>query len=108
MISAASVRREGLLRHVEHMKERLDAIAKRRRVPDPLQTSEALQDLFTCFKTRLISYGGSNEERSEARTRLFSMQLALEQPTLFFLRCPQALVGRTGCRIWLERWKMIC
>ncbi|ETP12964.1 hypothetical protein F441_11766 [Phytophthora nicotianae CJ01A1] len=88
--SAASVDRSELLDHVEFQEKRLRAMSRREQMPDPPQQAKRVSDLFSGISTGLRAHWGTNEERSDARTKVMSMQLDLGQPSIFFTLSPSS------------------
>lgn len=84
MESTAGVSREALQNYVQYQQSRLHAIAHQRPLPDIPVIDGRVRELYANISTGMRAFWGSNEERLSARANLFSMQLELGQPTIFF------------------------
>ncbi|KAF4142202.1 Helitron helicase-like domain at N-terminus [Phytophthora infestans] len=89
-ISAAAVTREELNSHIQYQTERLNALAENRALPTQSDINRHVADLYSSISTGMRSFWGSNDERAEARTNLFAMQLTFREPSLFFTVSPDS------------------
>ncbi|ETI50113.1 hypothetical protein F443_06259 [Phytophthora nicotianae P1569] len=86
--SAANVSREALEEYVQFQQSRRQAILQQRPLPSTPEIDPSVRNLYAGISTGMRSFWGSNEERSEARANLFSMQITYVQPTIFFTLTP--------------------
>ncbi|ETN12062.1 hypothetical protein PPTG_09710 [Phytophthora nicotianae INRA-310] len=90
MERSSSVSREQLQSYVQYQQDRLEAITQHLPPPPAPEIENRVFELYDNISTGLRSYWGSNEERTQARADLFSMQLKFGQPTIFFTISPDS------------------
>ncbi|GMF14925.1 unnamed protein product [Phytophthora fragariaefolia] len=79
-----------LLAYVQYQEARMKAISNNRKFPPRPDIDRHVNSLYSGISTGMKAFGGSNDERDEARANLFAMQLAYGQPSLFFNVSPDS------------------
>lgn len=88
MMRAARISRDSLEQYVEYKQQRIAAISESKPLPSEPNLDPHINELYSNISAGMRAYWGSNEERASARTDLFSMQVELGQPTIFFTLSP--------------------